>query len=243
MSVAPPTESPAGPAPEADRGPGRRRLLLLAGLALVVVAALVLGVALASQDDGRATTGTPSSPSAAAAAEGTASGAPTSAPSPGAAPEADAAATPESTPASVPAPTADPNEAPPSLPPVDLDRAVPVLGVVASVSDIEAFTGQAVGPGNVNGPALRVTIRLENGTDADLSLDGVAVAVAYGADRTPASPLDDPSQSPFAGTLPAGEAAEAVYVFSVPADAGDQLTVSVGHQPGAPIAVFAGTAG
>lgn len=239
MSVDPATAPapPTGPAPDAGRSSRRRRQLGLAVLAVVLVAVVVVLVVQGSRDEGRAAPG--AAPSSDPAATASTSGAPTAAtPPPGTAPQATDAGQ-----APVPAGVADPNEAPPSLPPVELDQSVPVRGVTASLSDIEAFTGEAVGPGNVNGPALRVTVRLQNDTDADLPLDGVAVDLAYGADRTPASPLEDRSQRSFAGTLPAGEGAEGVYVFSVPADAGDDLTISVAHQAGVPIAVFAGATG
>jgi hypothetical protein len=92
----------------------------------------------------------------------------------------------------------------------------------------------------VNGPALRVTVRIENGTDQPIELDGVATNLSYGADRTPASPLADDSERPFSGTLAAGASADAVYVFSVPADARDTVTVEVGYTAGAPLLQFTG---
>ena len=64
--------------------------------------------------------------------------------------------------------------------------------------------------------------------------------MSYGADRTPASPLDDPSRRPFCGMVAAGESADGVYVFSVPADARDSVTIEVGYQAGAPLLLFTG---
>ena len=138
-------------------------------------------------------------------------------------------------------PTAEVDELPPALPEVALDAAAAVgNGIVATLPSIESIEGSAVGPGNIAGPALRVTVRIQNGTAQPVSLDGVAVNMSYGADRTPASPLDDPSRRPFSGMVAPGESGEGVYVFTVPADARDSVTVEVGYQAGAPLLLFTG---
>jgi hypothetical protein len=113
-------------------------------------------------------------------------------------------------------------------------------GVTARLAAIDAVEGKAGGPGQVAGPALRVTVRIKNGSTADVSLDGVAVNLSYGSDKTPGSPIEDTSNAPFSGTLPAGDEAEGVYVFSVPKDSRDVVTVEVGYQPGAPLMIFSG---
>jgi hypothetical protein len=142
-----------------------------------------------------------------------------------------------------PAPAGSPDELPPSLPAVALDQPAAVgNGISASVLSVTAIQGTASGPGNVAGPALRVSLRIHNGTGAPVSLDGVAVALTYGADSTPAEPLEDPSRAPFHGTVAAGGAADGIYVFTVPAGDRDTITVSVGYQPGAPFLVFTGSA-
>ncbi|MCF6509013.1 hypothetical protein E9549_16595 [Blastococcus sp. MG754426] len=140
-------------------------------------------------------------------------------------------------------PTEDVDEPPPSLPEVALDAPAAVgNGVVATVASVEAIEGTGVGPGNIAGPALRVTVRIENGTPEAVSLDGVAVNLAYGDDRTPASPLDDPSRRPFTGMVEPGGSGEGVYVFSVPTDVRELVTVEVGYQAGAPLLLFTGSA-
>lgn len=141
-------------------------------------------------------------------------------------------------------PTEDVDELPPSLPEVALDAPAAVgNGIVATVASVEAIEGTGVGPGNIAGPALRVTVAIENGTPEAVSLDGVAVNLAYGADRTPASPLDDPSRRPFTGMVEPGGTGEGVYVFSVPTDGREVVTVEVGYQAGAPLLLFTGSAG
>lgn len=223
--------------------PTARRRALLAAVAVLVVAAVVaLVVVLAGGDgDGRAAAvAGPSTP-----AETTDAGAPPSEPAESAEPAApDEGQEPA---AAEPAPaeaTQDAGELPPALPAVSLDTPVTVPdGLVVGLPRIEAIEGVGQGPGNVAGPALRVTVRIENTSGASVPLDGVTVNAYHGSGLTPASPLEDPSRQPFAGDLPGGEAAEGVYVFRVPSDARDAVTVELTHRADAPRVLFAGPVG
>ncbi|MGY1639791.1 hypothetical protein ACI782_01495 [Geodermatophilus sp. SYSU D00703] len=211
----------------------RRRVIGGAVAALVALAVVLLGLALRGGDG-----------AGNVAAAGTATSAPagtSSSAAPGSAtpPEEPAPGTPEQA-----APTGDASELPPALPAVALDEeASGADGVSAQVVSLEAIDGTAQGPGNIAGAALRATVRLENGTDEPLALDLVVVNLTHGTDGTPASPLQDASRVPFTGTLAPGEAAEGVYVFTVPADARDVVTLTVGYRAGAPFLVFTGAAG
>ena len=204
--------------------PAARRRLVLAAVAVLLVAGLA-GLALLLGGEDR-----PGTADAAAATTAAATG--TSVPPP--------ASVPTPTPTG---PTERVDQPPVALPEVGLDEPAAVGdGVVARIVDLQAIDGTAVGPGNVAGPALRVTIGLENGTDAVLPLSGVAVNMYTGTDRAPASPLDDPSQRPFSGLVAPGASAEGVYVFSVPVDARSLVTVEVGYEAGAPLLLFSGAA-
>ena len=215
----------------------RRRVWLGAAVAVVVVVLTVVSLLLSGGDDDR----TPS-----AAAGGTTAST-TTAPPVAAAPTAPTPApTPETTPETTPeptGPTGDVDDPPPSRPAVALDAAAEVGdGVSASLVSLDAIEGTATGPGNIAGPALRITVRIENGTDEPVSLGGVVVDLASGRDLVPASPLDDPSAAPFAGTVAPGEHADGVYVFTIPEEDRGSVTVSVGYQAGAPLMVFTGSA-
>ena len=141
-------------------------------------------------------------------------------------------------------PVTDAGELPPALPEVPLDASGTAGdGVVVNLPRVDAITATGRGPGDVSGPALRVTVRVVNDTAEDISLGDVTVNLFYGAEATPASPIDDSSQQLFAGDLPAGEAAEAVYVFGVPSDMRDAVTVEVRHRADAPRLIFAGPVG
>ena len=211
----------------------RPRVLGSAAAALVAVGGTTLALVLTGSGDGSgagalaatpsATPSEPAAPTAKALPDGTVLPLPP---------------TPEPT-----GPTSDADAPPPSLPVVALDEPAEVgNGISAVVSSLEAIEGTGRGPGNVAGPALRATVRITNGTADPVSLDAVAVDLASGAARTPASPLDDPSASPFTGTVAPGGTAEGAYVFSVPAEDRSTVTLSVGYQAGAPFLVFTGPA-
>ena len=203
----------------------RRRLILAAAAAALLVLVLVLVLVLRDDDDVTDEAGAGASSSSAPATTDT------SVPSP----------PPTPTPTG---PTEVVDQLPPALPEVPLDSPAAVgNGIVATLPSIESIEGSAVGPGNIAGPALRVTVRIQNGTSDAVSLDGVAVNMYLGADRSPASPLDDPSRRPFSGMVAGGESADGVYVFSVPENQRDAVTIEVGYQAGAPLLLFTGPVG
>lgn len=129
------------------------------------------------------------------------------------------------------------------MPPVGLDsEADRPDGVVIALKKIESIAGEAKLPGEIAGPALRLTITIKNGTDGDLSLDSVVVNGYRGSKRTPLEMLTSPGGSPFDGTLKPGEQGEAVYIFAVGAANRSDLTFTVDATPDEPAAVFRGDA-
>jgi len=64
--------------------------------------------------------------------------------------------------------------------------------------------------------------------------------VYYGKDKTPASTLSGPGLSPLAKPIPAGKSASGSYVFSVPQDERDPLTVEFSYTTDAPTVIFSG---
>jgi hypothetical protein len=217
--------SPRGDSPTRSR----RRRIAAGGVAVLVVAVLAVLVVQAGRDAGRPEASASTAPvTSGPAAESTHEPEPTTEPEPAT--------------AVVPGPTEGGDAPPALLPAVDIDEQADAGdGLTASVRSIEAIQGAAFGPGNIAGPALRVTVRLQNGTGAPVALDGVAVDLSTGVEATPASPLEDRSRSPFSGTVAAGDTADGVYVFTVPTDRRDLVTVSVGYRPGAPLMVFTGS--
>jgi hypothetical protein len=215
------TDAPRSDAPADGRTPWYRRRPALAAAALVlaaavVAAALVLGGRSGSQETGERDAAATTAPA-------------TTAPPPPLNPPAD--------------PNAQPvvaDQLPPALPAAALDDPVELEGVTVDVPTIEAIEAEAQGKGSIAGPAVRVTVRLRNGTAAPLALDDAVVTLTFGADSAPASPVEDSSVARFSGTLAPGDAGEGVYVFRVPADQRGAVTVQVAVRPGASVVTFAG---
>jgi cytoskeletal protein RodZ len=208
--------------------PNRRRLWSL--LAAAVVAAAVVVAVVLSVGDGA------SAGSRAAAASTSQTSRTSTASSP---------ASTTTPPTSGPATAAPDNggQLPASQAPVALTQAASApSGPTVRLTAVEAIQGTGNGVGNINGPALRVTVEVTNGTASALALSGVQVTMSYTAEETPASPLDDPSGSDMTGDLAPGTSATGVYVFSVPADQRALVTVTVAYAAGAPFLVFSGSA-
>jgi hypothetical protein len=128
-------------------------------------------------------------------------------------------------------------------PPVGLDETADFgTGLTLRLTEIEAVEGVARGPGQVSGPALRLVVKARNASKAPVSLEGMVVALAYGAAGTPATSLSEPGGKPFEGELPARGEAVAVYVFAVAEESRDRVTVSASYTGSAPTVVFEGAA-
>jgi hypothetical protein len=113
-------------------------------------------------------------------------------------------------------------------------------GVTARLTAVESVAGEASGPGEVAGPAIRLTVELHNGTEEALELSTVVVDVFAGAELAPGEPLTGSGAQWFEGSLEPGGDATGVYVFSVPEDLRDQVSVRVSYDPLVPTALFEG---
>jgi hypothetical protein len=132
----------------------------------------------------------------------------------------------------------------PTLPPVELDQEADFGdGVTARVTGVRAVDAEASGAGEIGGPALAFTIELDNRTTEQLPLDTVTVLMVYGGADTPAIPiLGDPRARPFSGRLEPDAAKSGVYIFTVPEDGRDDVTLTVSHASLSPIVAFQGSA-
>lgn len=120
----------------------------------------------------------------------------------------------------------------------------PVVGgdaTTVSLALIEAVQGEAVAPGETSGPAIRVTVRIDNTSDEPLDTSYVVVNAYVGEDRTPAPGLGHPGGAPFEGTLEPGASAEGVFLFSVAPESRSDVLIGVDYRAGQPTVTFRGS--
>jgi hypothetical protein len=115
-------------------------------------------------------------------------------------------------------------------------------GVTASVKSVESVKGEARGPGEIAGPALRVTVNVKNGSDKSIRTELGLINVYYGKDRTPAGTLSGPGVVPFPAEIPAGGSGTGTSVFTVPSGSRSQIEVEFSYSTDAPVVIFSGAA-
>lgn len=113
-------------------------------------------------------------------------------------------------------------------------------GLTVELASISAVEAEAKAPGEISGPALRVTVEAANDAGEAVSLDGVVVFLSYGDERTPASQFGS-SSDPLVGDLAPGGSRTGTYVFSVPPDQRDDVRVEVSYTGSAPTVAFTGS--
>lgn len=113
-------------------------------------------------------------------------------------------------------------------------------GVNVTISEVEALDVKANTPGEIAGPAVALTLTIENASDEAIDLSTAMVSVT-GAKGTYGQATTSDPYSPFKGTLSPGDEASGVYVFRLPADERSSLEATVEYVAGAPIALFAGS--
>lgn len=217
--------------------------LIVAAVAVVVAVVLIVATTRAARNSDGSAPGAPSASSAV-----TSSGRPTATANPSTAPSGEPSSTPTS---EVPTP---------SLPPATTTGAPSVVptrsttstraplrekadvddGVAVRVSRIETVDGEAQGPGEVAGPALRVSIEVENTSGENVAMDLALANLYYGKDRTPASILSGPGARPLPGTLDTGDQASGRFVFGVPARGRNPLVVEFSLRADRPTVLFEG---
>ena len=131
----------------------------------------------------------------------------------------------------------------PTAPPVGLDDPAEVGAVTARLARIEAIQGEADGPGEVAGPALRVSVDLTNSGAEAVDLTGVVVNLFHGPEALPAEMLSGSGAAWLSGSLAPGATVTGVYVFPVPLDDRDPVQVTVFLTVDEPTVLFEGTLG
>lgn len=96
---------------------------------------------------------------------------------------------------------------------------------------------KAIGPGALDRPVMVVSLELSNKQSDAVDLSGVTVSLLYDDDQV-GTPVQSELGQPFRGQLEAGKNASGVYVFSVPKNIDDSVTILVQYSAGKGIAKF-----
>ncbi len=112
-------------------------------------------------------------------------------------------------------------------------------GLSLRLTKIDSVNGKATVPGEIAGPAIKVTLQARNSSSKAIGLNRVIVFVSYGKDRTPASELSEGAK-PFRGNVAPGQRLDGVYLFSVPKDQRDNVRIEVSYSGQEPTVAFEG---
>jgi hypothetical protein len=122
-----------------------------------------------------------------------------------------------------------------TAPPVGIDEVADAgTGMTFRLEQLEAVDGEANGPGEIAGPAVRVAVVATNDSPSPVLLEGVVVDLTYGAQNTSAAPLSGPGALRFSGEVAPGASATGVYVFDVPVDERGSVSVIVSYAASVP---------
>ncbi|HEY5822672.1 MAG TPA: hypothetical protein VIT20_11890 [Propionibacteriaceae bacterium] len=235
------------PDPQASSGPRRRVWLIVAAAVVVVVVIVAIVVGVAARRAAPVVTPAPTTATESTSSQAGPSSSP-SIPATSAPPSPSASTNPTGGATSAPAPTSSANSSATSgnqqtKSPVPLDDDEEVKpGLTAEVDKIEAVTGQAEGPGEVGGPAIRFTVKLVNAGDQAQPLDTTVVNVYYGDQATPASSLSGPGVTPLPDSVRPGAEVSATYVFTVPRASRDKVLITVDYSVDTSVVAFRGRA-
>lgn len=119
--------------------------------------------------------------------------------------------------------------------------ATPAEGLTVRLAKIEAIEAKAQGPGEVSGPAVAITIELDNGGSEGFDTSLLSVNLEDSKGLPGAGMIASPAAW-INGTVEPGGKVQGVYVFSVPKANRDPLKVSVSVNPGLPTVLFTGKA-
>lgn len=149
---------------------------------------------------------------------------------------------PSQTTASAPAPSQSPTAVGQSTKPaVKLTQPAKAAGFTVRLTGLKAIKSKGRGPGEVSGPALRVDVRLTNGTSK--AFDASAVVVTLLDSRNdPGAEMLGPPHAPMRAIVKPGDSVGGVWVFNVPTNRRDPVKILVTLPTDAPVLLFSGRA-
>lgn len=121
--------------------------------------------------------------------------------------------------------------------PVDVDSRVRL-----SLTRIRPVQVTAVGPGEIAGPALAVTVHVDNRSSRPIDLEYAAVNVIGSDGQVGNESPESPAAAPFPARVAPGAAADGTYVFQMPTSVRNPINVYVSYTAGGPTAHFHGNA-
>lgn len=110
--------------------------------------------------------------------------------------------------------------------------------VTATLSQVEPVRAAPI-VGAPEQAAIEVTIEIDNGSAVPIGLDNVQVTLTDSAGNLAAA-IDGGLATPFAGMMVPGGKAQATYLFAVPNDVRNPVTISVARPSSAPTLPFVG---
>lgn len=220
-------------------GRGRRWAIVVAvgalALVLIMIILVVRGI---GEGDVKATDPTPGSSAPSAASQ-----------DPGGTPSPSTPAPPTGSPAT--STTAGPANKPssarpkpqPTRDPVPLETPAEIKPELqAEVTGFEAVEGEATGPGEIAGPAVRFRMVIRNSSAQEVPLGTTVVNLYYGKDRTPASSLNEPGGAPLPAVVPPGAEASGTFLFVVPPKQRGRILITVDYSVEVSLVAFEGAA-
>lgn len=114
-------------------------------------------------------------------------------------------------------------------------------GVSVAITSVTAMTATAQGPGEVSGPALRIEVSVDNTSGHALDLSNTAVTLTDSEGNPGSGMLASPANW-LDGEVASDTSATGTYVFTLPEDARDPITVTVQVDTTMTTAEFSGDA-
>ncbi|WAP51167.1 hypothetical protein OL239_14980 [Arthrobacter sp. ATA002] len=113
-------------------------------------------------------------------------------------------------------------------------------GIDIRVTGMEAVDGEAEGIGEVAGPAVRFTVTVTNNSGSPIDLANAVMTVETGADKVPCTQLSGPQAEPLPSAAEPSQTVTGSYVFLIPVETRDLVTVYLSYSVDAPVAAFEG---
>ena len=113
-------------------------------------------------------------------------------------------------------------------------------GIDIRITEMEAVDGEAQGIGEIAGPAVRFTVSVINNSGKPIDFANAVMTVDAGAANLPCTQLSGPEAVPLPPAAEPGQTVTGKYVFLIPAEDRDLVTVYLSYSTDAPVAAFKG---